>query len=129
MPLPRWLAQINKRVFNPRELKRGVRPVLTHLGRTSGKTYHTPLEAYPVGNGYMFILMYGSGSDWAKNVTASGTATLRVDGHDVELVSPRVVPREVAWPQLPETVKPPPNFMRVTGALQMDISGDTRPPQ
>lgn len=121
MPLPRWLAQINKRVFNPRELKRGVRPVLTHVGRSSGKTYHTPLEAYSIDNGYMFIMMYGPGSDWVKNVLAAGKATLRIDAHDVELVSPRVVTKDVAWPQLPETVKPPPNFLRVTEALQMDI--------
>ena len=30
MPLPRWLAHINKRVFNPMEVRRGARPVLIH---------------------------------------------------------------------------------------------------
>lgn len=33
VPLPRWLAQLNKRVFNPREIRRGTRPVLVHVGR------------------------------------------------------------------------------------------------
>jgi len=33
MPLPRWLAQINKRVFNPMEVRRGARQVLIHTGR------------------------------------------------------------------------------------------------
>jgi hypothetical protein len=42
MPLPRWLAHINKRVFNPMEVRRGARPVLIHTGRSSGKTYRTP---------------------------------------------------------------------------------------
>jgi hypothetical protein len=60
MPMPRWWGQINKRVFNPRELKRSVRPVLAHVGRTSGKTYRTPLDAHPVDGGYLFILVYGS---------------------------------------------------------------------
>ena len=44
MPLPRWLAHINKRVFNPMEVRRGARPVLIHTGRSSGKTYRTPLD-------------------------------------------------------------------------------------
>ena len=121
MPLPGWLARINKRVFNPREIKRGVRPVITHVGRTSGATYRTPLEAYPVDDGYMFILMYGSGSDWVRNIFAAGTASLRMDGREIELVSPRLVPKEVAWPLLPETARPPPDFLRVTEALRMDV--------
>ncbi|MGI9657918.1 MAG: nitroreductase family deazaflavin-dependent oxidoreductase [Gaiellaceae bacterium] len=120
MPLPVWLAKINKRVFNPREIRRGARPVLTHVGRTSGATYRTPLEAYRVGDSYMFILMYGSNSDWVRNILAAGTANLRVDGREVELVSPRLVPKDVAWPQLPANA-PPPDFLRVTEALQMDV--------
>ncbi len=34
MPVPAWIAQVNKRLFNKVELKRGVRPVLTHVGTT-----------------------------------------------------------------------------------------------
>ncbi len=45
MPMPLWFGQINKRVFNKMELKKGTRPVLTHVGRSSGTTYQTPLEA------------------------------------------------------------------------------------
>ncbi len=122
MPGPMWLAQVNKRLFNKAELKRGVRPVLTHVGRSSGRTYHTPLDAHPVENGYIFILMYGSGSDWVKNVLAAGTARLTVDGEEFELASPRVVTKDVAWQQLPATTKAPPDYLRVTEFLQMDIS-------
>lgn len=120
MPVPMWVAQVNKRLFNKLELKRGVRPVLTHVGRSSGKTYHTPLDAHPVENGYIFSLMYGSGSDWVKNVLAAGTASLRIGGEEFELASPRVVTKDVAWRQLPATTKPPPDFLRVTEFLQMD---------
>ena len=35
MPLPRWLAKINKRTFNPIEVRRAARPVLIHTGRSS----------------------------------------------------------------------------------------------
>ena len=122
MPMPRWVAHVNKRVFNKAELKRGVRPVLSHLGRSSGKTYRTPLDAHPVDNGYIFILMYGSGSDWVKNVLAAGTAGLRIDGDEIDLVSPRLVTRDVAWQRLPATTREPPSFLRVTEFLQMDTA-------
>ncbi len=121
MPVPKWVAQVNKRVFNPMDLKRGKRPVLTHVGRSSGKTYRTPLDAHPVDNGYIFILMYGSDSDWVKNVLAAGTASLKIDSDEFELASPRLVTKDVAWQQLPEATKAPPGFLRVTEFLQMDI--------
>lgn len=107
MPLPRWLAQINKRVFNPSELKRGIRPVLTHVGRSSGNTHRTPLDAHPVDGGYIFIVMYGSHSDWVKNVLAAGTAKLEIDGDEFELMSPRLVSKGEAWQLLPATTKGP----------------------
>ena len=122
MPLPMWLAQINKRTFNKMELKRGVRPVLAHVGRSSGKTYHTPLDAHKVDDGYIFIINYGSRSDWVKNILAAGSATLRVEGNEVTLVSPRVIMKDVASQQLPGTTKWPSGFMNVTECLQMDIS-------
>ena len=40
MPMPRWWAQINKRVFNPLELERGRRAVLRHVGRVSHESFH-----------------------------------------------------------------------------------------
>ena len=80
MPMPRWVAHVNRRVVNKAELKRGVRPLLTHVGRSSGKTYQVPLDAHPVDNGYLFIPLYGSGSDWVKNVLATGTARLNPNG-------------------------------------------------
>jgi deazaflavin-dependent oxidoreductase (nitroreductase family) len=119
MPLPRWLARVNKRVFNPMELKRGTRPVLTHMGRWSGKTYRTPLDAHPVDGGYMFILNYGSDSDWVQNVLAAGTAVLKIDGNEVELVSPTLVSKEAAWQLLSETTKPPADYLRITEYLRM----------
>ncbi len=122
MPMPKWFGQVNKRIFNKLELKRGVRPVLTHVGRSSGKKFETPLDAHRVEDGFIFILMYGSGSDWVKNVLAAGTAHLRVDDAEFDLDSPRVVTKDVAWQQLGPTTKAPPDFLKVTEYLQMNIS-------
>lgn len=120
MPMPRWWGQVNKRVFNPGEIRRGVRPVLTHVGRSSGNVYRTPLAAYPVEDGYIFILVYGSGSDWVKNVLAAGTASLRIGGDEIDLTTPRLVTEETAWELLPATTKAPPRFLRVNEFLRMD---------
>lgn len=121
MPLPKWLAQLNKRTFNKREIKRGQRPVLTHVGRTSGKTYRTPLDAHRVDNGYIFIVNYGARSDWVQNILAAGTAQLAVGGEVIELESPRVVSKDVAWPQMPTTTKELPGWLNITEFLQMDV--------
>ena len=94
MPFPRWLAKINKRVFNPRAIEKGKYPVVTHVGRVSGNTYRTPLDAFPTDTGYVLVARYGPRSDWVQNVMAEGAATLRVDGVDHELVSPRLLPPE-----------------------------------
>ncbi|MGZ5384202.1 MAG: nitroreductase family deazaflavin-dependent oxidoreductase [Acidimicrobiia bacterium] len=122
MPVPMWVAQVNKRVFNPLELKRGVRPVLKHVGRLSGRTYRTPLDAHAIAGGYIFIVMYGASSDWVKNVLVAGAATLEIDDHEIELVSPRLVSKEDAWKLLSATTKAPPGFLRVTEYLQMEVS-------
>lgn len=121
MPLPKLLAQVNKRTFNKLEIKKGVRPTLTHVGRKSGKVYKVPLDAHPVDGGYIFILNYGADSDWVKNILAAGTAQLTIDGEESALVSPRVINAETAWAQLPTTTKAPPSFLNVTEYLQMDI--------
>ena len=121
MPLPRWLAKINKRVFNKREVRKGKRPVITHVGRTSGTTFRTPLDAQPVEDGYLFILMYGSGSDWVKNVMAAGTAGLRVGNDEYDLVAPRLVTKDEAVRLLPDASKLPPARLNVTEFLRMDV--------
>ncbi len=121
MPMPRWWAHLNKRVFNPIELRRGVRPVLTHVGRSSGATHRTPLEALPVAGGYVFLLVYGSGSDWVRNVLASGHARLTIAGDDIELTAPRLISEEEAWRALGDDAKRPPRFLHITEHLRMDL--------
>ena len=121
MPFPRWLAQINKRVFNPMEIRRGARPVLIHAGRSSGKTYRTPLDAHPLPDGYVFIPMYGPRTDWVRNVLAAGSARLAIGGQEIALESPRLVWKRDVWPLLPATTKTPPGISDDSELLRMDI--------
>jgi deazaflavin-dependent oxidoreductase (nitroreductase family) len=121
MPLPRWLAHINKRVFNPMEMRRGARPLLIHTGRSSGKTYRTPLDAHRLPAGYLFIPLYGPRTDWVKNVLAAHAARLSVDGHEIELQSLRLVKKKDIWPMVPTTTKSYPGISSESELLRMDI--------
>ncbi len=120
MPMPSWWRQINKRVFNPMALKGDKWSVIHHVGRSSGTSYRTPLEAHPVEGGFVFILVYGPNTDWAKNALAAGSAELEYRGEPVQLNSPRMISKEQAWALLPATTKAPPAFLNVTDYLQMD---------
>jgi deazaflavin-dependent oxidoreductase (nitroreductase family) len=65
--------------------------LLHHVGRRSGRTYRTPLGAYPHGDGFLFPLTYGTTSDWYQNVAAAGTCTLAWKGRTYELERPEVI--------------------------------------
>ncbi|MFI6585206.1 nitroreductase family deazaflavin-dependent oxidoreductase [Embleya sp. NPDC050493] len=124
MPMPRWWGHVNKRMFNPRAVAGGKWPVLTHVGRTSGRTYRTPLDAHPVDGGYLFVPVYGSGSDWVRNVLAADGARLRVGGKEMKLAAPRLVGAAEAFQALPDSVARPPKLLRITEFLRMDLVTD-----
>ena len=121
MAFPRWLARFNKRVANPREIRRGVRPVLTHVGRSSGRVYRTPLDAHPLPDGYVFIPMYGPRTDWLRNVLTAGTARLSIGGEEIPLESPRLVSKRDVWALLPPRTKTPPGISDESDLLRMDL--------
>ena len=123
MPMPRWLARLNRRVLNPSELERSTRPVLTHVGRISGETYRTPLDAHRVEGGYLFVLVYGSDADWVRNVLAAGHARLTIGEETIELTAPRIVDEDEARQALPDTARRPPRLLGINEYLRMDLVG------
>lgn len=95
-----------KYVFNPRTLRaaeRGDTPygVLHHIGRSSGATYESPVEAVRTSDGVIVPLMYGPRVDWCRNILAAGGCTLSLTGKEFTLSAPEVVPAIIAEPQLP----------------------------
>jgi deazaflavin-dependent oxidoreductase (nitroreductase family) len=121
MSLPKWLGRINKRVFNPVEIRRGTRPVLAHVGRKSGMLYKTPLDAYSVENGYVFIVNYGVGCDWVQNILAAGKAGLTIGDQTYDLERPRLISNEEAARSLPPGTRRPPAFLGIDDYLRMDL--------
>ena len=118
MPYPRWLAQINKRVFNPGQVRKGKYPVVTHVGRSSGRSYQTPLDAYPTKTGYVLVARYGPESDWVRNILASQHASLRIRGEDHNLGSPRLVSLDEALEALLAD-EPPEDFTKAEDFVLM----------
>lgn len=95
MPLPRAVARFQKSVTN-RAARRiaGRVPgygLLEHVGRTSGRTYTTPLNTFVTPGGFVVLLAYGSDTDWLRNLEAAGTAKLVHRGRAYELTDPTVV--------------------------------------
>jgi deazaflavin-dependent oxidoreductase (nitroreductase family) len=94
------------RWYNGTRLKRAgtkhsATAILTHVGRSTGRTYQTPLGAWTYGDGFLLSLAYGSRTDWCRNVLARGTCTLAWKGQTYELERPEIVsgPNVMrAWP-------------------------------
>ncbi len=93
-------------VVNPRLLKSAGTPgayasVIRHEGRTTGRAYETPVQAVPTDDGFAIALPYGSGTDWLKNVLASGSATIVNEGRTYSVDRPEVLPIEAAAADFP----------------------------
>ena len=65
--------------------------ILRYRGRTSGKTYRTPLNVFRSGDERVFALTYSSDVQWVKNVMASGEAVLEVRRSEIRLVAPELI--------------------------------------
>jgi deazaflavin-dependent oxidoreductase (nitroreductase family) len=95
MPLPKWLARLNRRVTN--RILGAVTPwapgfgTVIHVGRKSGRTHRTPVNVFRRGTGYVIAVTYGSDSDWVRNVLAAGRCQLDTRSRRVSLESPRLV--------------------------------------
>jgi deazaflavin-dependent oxidoreductase (nitroreductase family) len=60
--------------------------------RTSGRPYATHVGAVATDEGFVIALVYGSETDWLKNVLASGSATIVHEGSTYRVDEPEVVP-------------------------------------
>ena len=126
MPFPMWLTRVNKQVTNRLMIGLADRPpfaALRHRGRTSGREYRIPLNAFPRENEVVFALTYGAGTDWVKNVLADGRATLEFGGADIELNTPRLVARDEAVSALPAMVAAITKALGVSEYLIMNRAG------
>jgi deazaflavin-dependent oxidoreductase (nitroreductase family) len=70
--------------------------VIRHRGRTSGRSYETPVVPFATDDGFLIVLPYGPNTDWLKNVLASGSAILVTEGRTYTIDRPEVIPTDTA---------------------------------
>jgi deazaflavin-dependent oxidoreductase (nitroreductase family) len=128
MPIPRAVARANRAGFN--RLTRHIAPwlpgfgVIVHRGRTSGRTYQTPVNVFRTTGGYLVALTYGRQSEWVKNVLAAGEAELRTRGHRLQVRAPRLY-RDEERRGIPAFVRQVLRLLDVTDFLALRTDGVT----
>jgi deazaflavin-dependent oxidoreductase (nitroreductase family) len=96
MPLlGRRVARFNKLVTNriQRPIARYLPPyaVVVHTGRSSGRTYRTPVTALVSKGRVVIALAYGDQTDWVRNLVAADGGELIRGGRTLKLARPRIV--------------------------------------
>ena len=95
-PVVNAVRRLNASVLNPRQMDTAGQPgafaqILRHTGRTSGRTFETPVGIEPTDDGFLIALVYGDDTQWLRNVLASGHAEVVVDGRTYPVDRPEVV--------------------------------------
>jgi hypothetical protein len=65
--------------------------MIRHRGRCSGREYETPIVPFPVDEGFVVTLPYGTSADWVRNVLAMDSAELVHEGLTVTVDRPEVL--------------------------------------
>ena len=100
------IRRVARNVTNPYQMRSAGTPgamasVIEHRGRVSGRAYRTPVEAVTTEDGFAIATVYGRRTDWLKNVLASGSATIVIEGHAHAVERPEIVPIEAAETYFP----------------------------
>lgn len=90
------IRRMNRSVTNPRVMRTAGTPatqtsVIEHVGRTSGRTYETPIDIIDSPTGLLVALPYGTRADWLRNVQAAGAATVVRQGRRIDVARPTIV--------------------------------------
>jgi deazaflavin-dependent oxidoreductase (nitroreductase family) len=122
MLFPVWLDRLQLKYMNPvaRRVARYLPTfaVVKHCGRKSGRPYETVVNAYRKGSVLAVLLGHGN-TDWVKNVLAAGEADLQLQGRDVHIINPRVLPAGSDGDELPRIARLGARHM---GVLVADIA-------
>ena len=116
--------RFHRGVGNPLQLRSAGTPgsyasVLRHQGRRTGRTYQTPVWAAATEDGFVIAIVYGSGTDWLKNVLVSGAATIVPQGETYPVDQPEIVPMERARAYFPATLQRTHRLVGVGGCLRV----------
>ena len=80
--------------------------VVHHRGRTTGRSYKTPVVAFRSAAGFVVPMTYGRDVDWARNIVRAHECTLERLGQRYPLRNPRIVDLKAAESRLPAALRP-----------------------
>jgi deazaflavin-dependent oxidoreductase (nitroreductase family) len=100
----------NKWLLNPLTLRFAGRPfspyaLVRHVGRRSGRIYHTPVVIAQTGEHDIIPLPYGAHVDWARNVLAADGCTVLWQGCAHRAGEPHIIEAIEGMPAFPGWVQ------------------------
>ncbi|MEV6275125.1 nitroreductase family deazaflavin-dependent oxidoreductase [Nocardia sp. NPDC051832] len=118
------VRRFNRRFTNRHNMKTAGQPgatasVIRHTGRSSGKSYETPIGITEAGDRFVILLPYGTNPDWLKNVLAAGTAEVVHEGVTYRANEPEVVSTASIAADLSRTDRLAKVFFGVDAALRL----------
>ena len=105
MAISKRITTINRRFLNPVTLRlvgHGSLAEIEHIGRRTGKTYHTPVMAFRDGDTVTIALTYGPDVSWRKNIEAAGGCRMRLGRDPIRLGAARSVDAPEALSRIPQ---------------------------
>jgi len=125
MPIPKYIATINKHVTNRFFLlfARWLPPfaIVNHRGRRSGRGYRTPILAFPTETGFVFVLTYGRDVDWVRNLMASDSGRLEYKGDEVPIHMIRFEKYAEVSELIPYLVRLPLGLISIEDCLLVEV--------
>jgi len=104
VPVPRSFRKVGKTV-NPFVVPMAGRvpplAVVHHVGRRSGRSYQTPVMAFPTPEGWVVALFYGDDVQWLRNARGPRTVALTRSGRRHEVSEVRVLDASAGTPRIP----------------------------
>lgn len=124
--LARRLARFNRDAANPVvRLIAGQLPplaIVLHRGRTTGRSFATPVLAFRTPDGLVVAVLYGTVSDWVRNLQASGGGQVKRRGRIHSYRDPRLVSRDEALKLVPGALRVPFRALGVRRFLRLSLS-------
>jgi deazaflavin-dependent oxidoreductase (nitroreductase family) len=130
MHLPRFMRSVNRVFTNPLmgTFAWLVPPlaIVHHVGRKSGRSYRTPVVAFPSATGFVIPMTYGRDVDWARNMVKARGGQIAQMGRRFQVRNPRIVGFKNAESSLPAIVRPALRAADFPGyvVVELDKSGD-----
>jgi deazaflavin-dependent oxidoreductase (nitroreductase family) len=123
------VRRMNRSLTNPRVMRTAgsagtQTSVIRHEGRTSGRTYETPVDVITTADGFLIALPYGTRADWVRNVLAAGSATIVSQGESVDVDEPIIAATAEVAGQLPARTLRTLSLFGVTECLHLQRSAD-----